>query len=136
MKTGTSRGKRKVHKRTKAATSSKRRGRIPEPIREDLQQKATSTIAKLDAKTFAPKGGGIRTGRDPSRLWTLIPQPSLRRRHMLIDTTALIIMQRQIDSQKARLYGDSSVADRREIWDDVFHLQRVKGVQYPDLRDR
>jgi hypothetical protein len=102
----------------------------------ELQQKAKTTISKLERNAFLPRGGGKCIGRDPSRLWTLLPQPSLRRRHMLVDTTALIQFYQQQDVKVAKDYAAMKGEETKGIWDEVFHLRRAKGVKFPGLDTR
>ncbi|KAI9088790.1 hypothetical protein DFS34DRAFT_419715 [Phlyctochytrium arcticum] len=56
--------------------SCKRRGILPESIMTEVKTKAAKTIRKLEEGSFRLKGTGKPTGQDPSRLWTLLPQPS------------------------------------------------------------
>ncbi|KAI9097270.1 hypothetical protein DFS34DRAFT_116035 [Phlyctochytrium arcticum] len=112
--------------------SCKRRGILPESIMTEVKTKAAKTIRKLEEGSFCLKGTGKPTGQDPSRLWTLLPQPSLRRRHMLLDTTTLVELYKIIDCRRALEYETARLADRKKIWAQVFHLERVKGVDFSE----
>ncbi|KAI9104673.1 hypothetical protein DFS34DRAFT_690934 [Phlyctochytrium arcticum] len=111
--------------------SCKRRGILPESIMTEVKTKAAKTIRKLEG-SFCLKGTGKPTGQDRSRLWTLLPQPSLRRRHMLLDTTTLVELYKIIDCRRALEYETARLAARKKIWAQVFHLERVKGVDFSE----
>ena len=55
---------------------------------------------------------------------------------MLVDTTALFQLYKQLDRKTAGKYADMSAENQKVIWDDVFHLWRAKGVQFPGLKER
>ena len=51
-----------------------KRGAIAEGLLDALQQKAQEAIAQIRAGTFAARPAGASApGRDPRRLWTLLP---------------------------------------------------------------
>ncbi|KAJ3300724.1 hypothetical protein HK104_006022 [Borealophlyctis nickersoniae] len=112
-----------------------RSGRIPVALLPHLKETARATTVQLKNKSFLPASGHGQTGRTSTKLWSLLPQPSLTTRYMSLDTTALADIWSLVDKSQGK-WRDKAHNERRGIWHDAFHLHRVKGVQFPDLEHR
>ncbi|KAJ3299811.1 hypothetical protein HK104_006940, partial [Borealophlyctis nickersoniae] len=121
---GKSRGKQKKHNRG---------GRIPAEILVRLRDWAQAVRMELQKGSFVPVNGSYPTGPNRSRLWTLLPQPSLTPHHMPVDTATLVELYALVDTTRSSELRKMALADRRIVWTEAFHLHRVKGVRFPDL---